>query len=95
MPYVDYVKVVDANGQEVAWEEVYENVKPQGEEYTSYWAIKIPSKSFAAPLTITLSAADVQVKPVSFTFEVGANSKFGPLGTMAGRLAAINLSSPQ
>jgi hypothetical protein len=76
-PYVDYVKVIDANGQAVVWEEVYENVKPQNEEYRSYWAIKIPSKNFAAPLTITFNAADVQVKPVSFTFEVGADSKPG------------------
>jgi hypothetical protein len=59
------------------WEEVYENVKPQNEEYRSYWAIKILGKNFAAPLTITLNAADVQVKPVSFTFEVGADSKLG------------------
>ena len=77
MPYVGYVKVVDANGQEVAWEEVYENVRPQDEEYRSYWAIKIPSKNFVAPLTITLNAADVQVKPILFNFEVGADSKLG------------------
>ena len=77
MPYVDYVRVVDANGQEVVWEEVYENVKPQDEEYRSYWAIKILSRTFAAPLTITLNAADVQVKPVPFNFEVGADSKLG------------------
>lgn len=69
--------MTDANGQPVTWEEVYGNVKPKDEEYRSYWAIKLPSKNFAAPLTVTLSAASVDLQPVPFTFDVGAAPQAG------------------
>jgi len=72
-----YLKVVDANGKDVAWESADGNVTPQNEEYRSYWAVKILSKDFAAPLTIMLNAADVQIKPVAFKFDIGSNAKIG------------------
>lgn len=77
MPFMGYVHVVDANGQEVAWEEAFGNVTPQNEEYRSYWAIKISHKDFAAPLTITLGAVDATIAPVPFRFDVGADPKPG------------------
>ena len=50
---------------------------PQDEEYRSYWAIKILSKNFTAPLTITLNAVDVQIQPIPFTFDAGAAPQAG------------------
>ena len=75
--FTGYVNVVDVNGQSIPWQEVYENVKPQNEEYRSYWAIRVLSKSFAAPLTITMSAVDVQIQPVAFQFDSGAAPQVG------------------
>lgn len=75
--YLGNVTVTDANGQPVAWEEVYDNVTPQNEEYRSYWAIKVATKNFAAPLTVTISAANVTIQPVPFTFDVGAAPQAG------------------
>jgi hypothetical protein len=77
IPFTGYVNVVDANGQDVPWQEVYENVKPQNEEYRSYWAIRILSKTFTPPLKITMNAADVQIQPVAFQFDVGAAPQAG------------------
>jgi hypothetical protein len=73
IPYMGYINVLDANGQNVAWEEVYgRNVVPQNEEYRSYWAIKILSKTFTPPLTISMSAVDMRIQPIIFQFDVGA-----------------------
>jgi len=72
-----YMNVVDSNGQAVPWQEIYENVKPQNEEYRSYWAIKVLSKNFAPPLAIIMNAADVQIQPVIFQFDVGAAPQAG------------------
>jgi hypothetical protein len=77
VPFMGYINVLDANGQNVPWQEVYESVKPQNEEYRSYWAIKILSTTFAPPLTITMMAADVQIPPVSFRFDVGSAPQAG------------------
>ncbi len=78
IPYMGYVNVLDANGQNVNWEEVYgRNVIPQNEEYRSYWAIKILSKTFTPPLTISMSAVDVQIQPIVFQFDVGAAPQAG------------------
>jgi len=75
--FTGYINVIDANGQEIAWEEVYGNVKPQNEEYRSYWAIKVLSKTFAPPLKITMNAVDVQIQPITFQFEAGASPQAG------------------
>jgi len=75
--FMGYVSVVDSNGQELPWQEVYENVKPQNEEYRSYWAIKVLSKTITPPLTITLQAADVQIQPATFQFDVGSAPQAG------------------
>jgi hypothetical protein len=75
--FMGYVNVLDANGQDVPWQEVYENVKPQNEEYRSYWAIKVLSKTFASPLRITMNAVDVQIQTVSFRFDVGSAPQGG------------------
>jgi hypothetical protein len=77
IPFTGYVTVVDAAGQDVPWEEVYGNVKPQNEEYRSYWAIKVLSTSFAPPLTVTLNAADVQIQPIAFRFDTGSAPQAG------------------
>ncbi|HLO32616.1 MAG TPA: hypothetical protein VK249_25945 [Anaerolineales bacterium] len=77
VPYMGYIKVVDSKGQDVAWEEIYENVKPQNEANRSYWAIRVLSTTFAPPLTITLSAADVQIQPVAFQVDVGSAPQAG------------------
>jgi hypothetical protein len=75
--FMGYVSVIDANGQDVPWQEVYENVKPQNEEYRSYWAIKILSKTFVPPLKLTMNAADVQIQPVAFQFDAGSAPQAG------------------
>jgi hypothetical protein len=77
IPFMNYLTVTDSTGQPVPWQEVYENVKPQNEESRSYWAIKLLSKAFAAPLTITMNAVDVQIQPVTFHFDVGAAPQAG------------------
>jgi hypothetical protein len=75
--FMGYVNIVDANGQDVPWEEVYGNAKPRNEEYRSYWAVKILSKDIAPPLTITMTAADVHIQPITFHFDVGAAPQAG------------------
>jgi len=75
--FMGYVNVVDSNGQELPWQEIYENVKPQNEEYRSYWAIKVLSNTFAPPLTISMGAVDVQIQPITFQFDVGAAPQAG------------------
>lgn len=75
--FMGYVNILDANGQNIPWQEVYENVKPQNEEYRSYWAIKVLNNTLATPLTITMNAVDVQIQPVVFQFDAGAAPQAG------------------
>lgn len=75
--FMGYVNVSDANGQPVEWQEVFGNVKPQNEEFRSYWAIKIMNKNFAPPLTIAMNTVDVDVAPVAFQFDAGAAPQAG------------------
>ena len=77
IPFMQYVNVIDAKGQGVAWQEVFENVKPANEEYRSFWAIKVLSKNFSSPLTITMNAVDVQFQPVIFHFDAGSSVQAG------------------
>jgi len=77
IPFTGYVTIVDASGQDVPWEEVYGNVKPQNEEYRSYWAIKVLSISFAPPLAISFNVVDVQIQPIAFQFDIGSAPQAG------------------
>ena len=75
--FMGYINVTDANGQPVEWQEVFGNVKPQDEEFRSYWAIKIMNKNFAAPLIIKMNAVDVDVAPLVFQFDTGVAPQAG------------------
>jgi hypothetical protein len=77
IPFMHYLNVLDSTGQEVSWQEIYENVKPQNEEYRSYWAISVLSKNFAPPLMITMNAVEVQIQPVAFQFDAGSAPQAG------------------
>ena len=72
VPFQGYINVTDAAGQSVPWEEVFGSSVPQAEAFRSYWAIKLLSKTFTAPLTIKLQAVDVDIQPIDFTFDVGS-----------------------
>lgn len=77
---LDYVIVMDATDAEIPFEPVLGPVpeKPQDEAYRSYWAIKVLTKSFAAPLKVRIDSASVNIHtPFVFQFDPGLNPALG------------------
>ncbi len=68
-PYVWFVRVTDAGGNDVAYDYVGDIDLPAADEHTSPWAYKIPGKTQDWPLTITIDALDATLPDLQSSFE--------------------------
>jgi len=78
-PYVWYVRITDADGNDVPYEYPSDIDLPAGDEHTSSWAYKIMGKDHAWPLTLTVESMDATLPDtqVSFEFDTGPSPQAG------------------
>jgi hypothetical protein len=69
-PYVWYVRITDANGNDVPYDYASDIDLPAADEHTSSWAYKIQGKDHAWPITITVDSIDATLPDVQASFEL-------------------------
>jgi hypothetical protein len=68
-PYVWSVRITDAGGNDVAYNNAGDIDLPAGDEHTSAWAFQILGKNHDWPLTISIETLDATLPDVQASFE--------------------------
>jgi hypothetical protein len=78
-PYPWYVRLIDANGQDVPFDFATDIDLPASDQHNSGWAYQIQGKSQAWPLSITLDNLDATLFDVeaAFEFDTGPSPQAG------------------
>jgi hypothetical protein len=78
-PYVWYVRITDALGNDVPYDYPADIDLPASDERTSSWAYKIMGKDHAWPLTLTVDSMEASLPDpqVSFEFDTGPDPQSG------------------
>jgi hypothetical protein len=83
-PYIPYVRITDANGQDVAYDYASDIDLPAADEHAAPWAYKIAGKAHAWPLTLTVDAlnANLPDPQARFDFDTGPAPQAGQQWTI-------------
>ena len=78
-PYPWYVRITDANGQDVPFDYATDIDLPISDPYTSGWAYQIQGRYQVWPLSITLDNLDATLENIKavFDFDTGPNPRAG------------------